>query len=109
VDLASLPATGNLGGLALALALGLLVGVQRGWAQRQDKPGSRFAGIRTFGLLGLAGGMAQSLAAPAPAFSAILLGTAAALILAGYVRASGRGDALSGTASVSWRPRSPSP
>jgi uncharacterized membrane protein (DUF4010 family) len=100
VDLASLPATGNLGGLALALALGLLVGVQRGWAQRQDKPGSRFAGIRTFGLLGLAGGMAQSLAAPAPAFSAILLGTAAALILAGYVRASGRGDALSGTASV---------
>lgn len=89
-----------LGGVALALALGLLVGVQRGWAQRQGKAGSRFAGIRTFGLLGLAGGVASVLAGPAPVLSAVLLASAAALIVAGYMRASGRGDSLSGTASI---------
>ena len=89
-----------LGGIALALALGLLVGVQRGWAQRQGKAGSRFAGIRTFGLLGLAGGVASALAGPAPVLSAVLLASAAALIVAGYLRASGRGDSLSGTASI---------
>ena len=36
-----------LGAIALALALGLLVGLQRGWAQRQGEPGTRFAGFRT--------------------------------------------------------------
>ena len=77
-----------LGGIALALALGLLVGVQRGWAQRQGKAGSRFAGIRTFGLLGLAGGVACVLAGPAPVLSALLLAATAALIVAGYLRAS---------------------
>lgn len=90
----------SLGGIALALALGLLIGVQRGWAQRQGKPGSRFAGIRTFGLLGLAGGVASLLGGPAPVLSAVLLAATAVLIVAGYLRASVSGDSLSGTASV---------
>ena len=92
---------GDLGGIALSLALGLLIGVQRGWAQRQDRPGTRFAGIRTYGLLGLAGGVAGGLAGPAPALSATILAASAALILIGYYRASARGEALSGTASIS--------
>jgi uncharacterized membrane protein YhiD involved in acid resistance len=33
--------------LGLALALGLLVGVERGWQEREAAEGSRLAGIRT--------------------------------------------------------------
>ena len=50
--------------LGLALALGLLIGVQRGWASRTDAPGSRFAGIRTHALFGLAGGIAGGFIGP---------------------------------------------
>ncbi len=42
--------------LALALALGLLVGLERGWHTRLEKAGSRVAGFRTFGIIGLLGG-----------------------------------------------------
>jgi uncharacterized membrane protein (DUF4010 family) len=48
--------------LGLALALGLLVGVERGWQERAAAEGSRIAGIRTFGLIGLLGGLWQLLA-----------------------------------------------
>jgi uncharacterized membrane protein YhiD involved in acid resistance len=37
--------------LGLALALALLVGVERGWQEREAAEGSRLAGIRTFGLI----------------------------------------------------------
>ena len=43
--------------LGLALAIGLLVGLERGWRERDAAPGSRTAGIRTFGLAGLLGGI----------------------------------------------------
>lgn len=43
--------------LGVALALGLLVGIERGWEERTAREGSRIAGIRTFGLLGLLGGL----------------------------------------------------
>jgi uncharacterized membrane protein (DUF4010 family) len=42
--------------LGLALAIGLLFGVERGWQEREAKSGSRVAGIRTFALVGLLGG-----------------------------------------------------
>ncbi len=41
---------------ALALGVGLLIGVQRGWAGRELPEGARRAGLRTFGLAGLYGG-----------------------------------------------------
>jgi uncharacterized membrane protein YhiD involved in acid resistance len=47
--------------LGLALAIGLLVGLERGWRERDAPEGSRVAGIRTFGLIGLAGGLAALL------------------------------------------------
>ena len=47
--------------LGLALALGLLVGVERGWQEREAAEGSRLAGIRTFGLIGLLGGLCELL------------------------------------------------
>jgi len=36
--------------LALALGIGLLIGLERGWRRRGATPGSRAAGIRTFAL-----------------------------------------------------------
>jgi uncharacterized membrane protein (DUF4010 family) len=44
-------------GLGLALAIGLLVGLERGWRERKGPTGSRVAGIRTYGLIGLLGGL----------------------------------------------------
>jgi uncharacterized membrane protein (DUF4010 family) len=90
----------ELAGIALALALGLLVGLQRGWAQREGKPGSRFAGIRTFSLLGLAGGVAGSLFGASEPVSTVILAAGAVLVLIGYWRASLRDGSISGTASI---------
>ena len=100
MDIVSAIDVNELGGLALALALGLLVGLQRGWARRQDEPGTRFAGFRTFGLLGLTGGVAGTLSDGSGPIATILLAATAALIVIGYCRSSTRGDTLSGTASV---------
>jgi len=47
--------------LLIALAIGLLIGIERGWSDRQEKEGSRIAGIRTFSLIGLLGGVLASL------------------------------------------------
>ncbi|WP_374450382.1 MgtC/SapB family protein [Stella sp.] len=43
--------------LAVALGIGLLVGLERGWTHREGGAGGRVAGWRTFGLIGLAGGV----------------------------------------------------
>jgi uncharacterized membrane protein (DUF4010 family) len=42
--------------LGVALAIGLLMGVERGWREREAEEGSRIAGVRTYGLFGLLGG-----------------------------------------------------
>jgi uncharacterized membrane protein (DUF4010 family) len=42
--------------VGVALAIGLLVGLERGWHDRDMAEGSRIAGIRTFGIIGLFGG-----------------------------------------------------
>lgn len=86
-------------GVGLALALGLLVGIQRGWTFRELPDGARFAGIRTYGLLGLAGGIAGVLYTHAEGPALILLAAAAVLVVAGYRRSSS-GTQVSGTASL---------
>ncbi|TIO04543.1 MgtC/SapB family protein [Mesorhizobium sp.] len=48
--------------LGLALAIGLLVGLERGWQERDAPAHSRTAGIRTFGISGLLGGVLAALA-----------------------------------------------
>lgn len=61
VAYASLRMEGDLDGLiarlGLALAIGLLVGLERGWREREEPEGSRTAGIRTYGATGLLGGI----------------------------------------------------
>ena len=47
--------------LAVALLLGALTGLQRGWAAREQKSGERVAGMRTYALVGLLGGIATLL------------------------------------------------
>jgi len=44
--------------VATALACGLLIGIERGWKLRDQKPGTRVAGVRTFTMLGLGSGIA---------------------------------------------------
>jgi uncharacterized membrane protein (DUF4010 family) len=47
--------------LGISLAIGLLIGVERGWKQRSAEDGRRIAGLRTFGLTGLAGGCSATM------------------------------------------------
>jgi uncharacterized membrane protein (DUF4010 family) len=47
--------------LGLALALGFLVGIERGWKHREAPDGARAAGIRTHAIIGLFGGLAGTL------------------------------------------------
>ena len=48
-------------GLGAALAIGLLIGLQRGWQERDLPEGGRVAGLRTFALTGLLGGVLGAL------------------------------------------------
>ncbi|HKL53259.1 MAG TPA: MgtC/SapB family protein [Wenzhouxiangellaceae bacterium] len=44
--------------LAVAVAIGLLTGIERGWKGREAEEGEREIGLRTLALLGLVGGLA---------------------------------------------------
>ncbi|MCJ8157358.1 DUF4010 domain-containing protein [Sphingomonas sp. LaA6.9] len=44
--------------MALAIAIGAVVGTERHWREREEREGQRTAGIRTFTLIGLFGGAA---------------------------------------------------
>ena len=96
-----LSATRPFHGVALALALGLLIGIERGWSQRLDADGARVAGIRTFALLGLTGGLAGEAARLAnPGLAAVIVAAASAALLIGYLRTSGRGEVSATTTIV---------
>lgn len=47
--------------LGLALGIGFLIGLERGFYFREEAPGQRSAGIRTFTLIGLLGGLSATL------------------------------------------------
>jgi uncharacterized membrane protein (DUF4010 family) len=48
--------------VALALGIGLLIGLERGWRSREAIAGSRAAGIRTFAISGFLGGIVGTIA-----------------------------------------------
>ncbi|MDX8449457.1 MgtC/SapB family protein [Mesorhizobium captivum] len=60
--------------LGVALAIGLLVGLERGWQERDAPDRSRTAGIRTFGIAGLLGGILAALAEALNAISVLVAG-----------------------------------
>ena len=80
--------TDQLARLLVPLAIGLLIGLERGWQQRRAAPGSRVAGLRTFGLFGLIGGLAGFASGVAGGWpvAAVLLLAGAALVVIGYRR-----------------------
>lgn len=69
--------------LAMALGIGFLVGVERGWRHRAAPDGSRAAGLRTHAVIGLTGGLAGALLPFVGhlGFGAITLSFAAAFIV----------------------------
>lgn len=79
--------------LGIAMALGLLVGLERGWRGREEAEGQRVAGLRTFGLIGLIGGGTGALALEfeASMAAAVLVGLVfvglSILVAVVYVRA----------------------
>ena len=83
------------------LAIGALVGLERGFKLRDVREGTRVAGVRTFTLLGLAAGIAGLLAATQPLAAAVIL-----LAMLGYLgiayapRLTAKGDATSPIAAA---------
>jgi uncharacterized membrane protein (DUF4010 family) len=74
--------------LAIAALIGLAAGLEREWSGHTSGPDARFAGLRTFFLLGLLGGIAGVLGenASATIAAALILG-GVALCVAGYAMA----------------------
>lgn len=93
--------TEQLAVLGSALAIGLLIGMERGWKAREEREGARIAGLRTFGLIGLLGGGTGMLAAQwgVALFGMVFLGVAAAFIVA-YALQRQRGGDISITSLV---------
>ncbi|MEK1887649.1 MAG: DUF4010 domain-containing protein [Phyllobacterium sp.] len=60
--------------LGLSLSIGIVIGLERGWRERDAPGGSRTAGIRTYGITGLLGGILAALAAAFQAPSVFLTG-----------------------------------
>lgn len=88
--------------LLLALGLGLLIGLERGWRQRDAHDGGRIAGIRTFGLLGLGGGLCGLAARDISVWLAVvgLAGIALAVLLAHKARLREADDDVSATTAI---------
>lgn len=90
--------------LGAALAAGLLVGIERGWNLRDEEPGMRVAGIRTFTLMGLGAGLAGLLGAQGfTVASGLILAASCVIIAIGYSRSvleNGRPDATSAIAAM---------
>jgi uncharacterized membrane protein (DUF4010 family) len=71
--------------IGTAIAAGLLIGIERGWTQRDRQSGTRVAGVRTFTLIGLGGGLAGLLGSKGqPWAAAAIVLAAAAILIIGY-------------------------
>ena len=70
--------------LGIALAIGLLIGLERGWHTRDRDEGMRVAGLRTYGMISLLGGLSGILAQQVDAFlmGFVFLGLTSVLLLA---------------------------
>ncbi len=99
-----MPTADQILALISALAVGLLIGIERGWKLREEQQGMRVAGLRTFSLLGLVAGVAGLMGTAGFAFAAGgLMAGAAAVIAIGYaktVAAGGKPDATSAVAAL---------
>ncbi len=98
----------ELTGMLIALAVGLIIGFERGWRSQnleeerhEEIDDQTVTGIRTFGLLGLAGGVVAQLAIlSTPLFLAATLLGVAALLIVGYIHTSRATGDLGATTEV---------
>lgn len=87
--------------LAVALGIGMLVGLERGWRQREAADGERAAGLRTFALSGLAGGVAAALSqAAGPWVLAAALLAHSLVMMAFPLQGARAGGSISATTTV---------
>jgi uncharacterized membrane protein (DUF4010 family) len=83
------------------LAAGALIGLERGFKLRDQKEGTRVAGVRTFSLLGLGAGIAGLISEAQPLVAAaIVFSQLAYLALAYAPRLKAKGDATSPVAAA---------
>ena len=96
--------TAQAGQLGAAFAIGLMIGLERGWKLREAEDGSRVAGIRTFSLFALVAGIAGLLAqADQNTVAGVIVAGTAAIAAIGYSRSiseSGKPDATSAVAAM---------
>jgi len=80
--------------LAVALAIGLLVGIERGWKGREADEGEREIGLRTLALIGLLGGVCGLLSDQLDGLVIGLVFIGLSILLAGVyrIKALQRGD-----------------
>lgn len=72
--------------LIVPLAIGLLIGTERGWSHRHQSDDKLIAGIRTFGLAGLLGGIAAMMASVFQFLTWVMIfGGFVLLVVAAYV------------------------
>lgn len=88
--------------LIVAALVGLAVGVEREWSGHSAGPDGRFAGIRTFTLLGVMGGFGGWFARTGqPALAAVVIGAGVLFPIAAYVATLRRsGTTTDGTTEV---------
>lgn len=90
--------------LIAAVAAGLLIGIERGWRFRASGDGARVAGLRTFTLLGAAGGFVALIVQRLGSLvGAVLLAGLVAVLIVGFerqVKISGRQDATTPVAAM---------
>ncbi len=86
--------------LGTALAIGLFVGLERGWREREVREGGRVAGLRTFALIGLMGGALSLVGQQAGVSPLVLLAAGLASVAALFAVAYRRAAADSGTVSI---------
>lgn len=83
------------------LAIGALIGLERGFKLRTQKAGTRVAGVRTFSLLGLASGIAGRIGEAQPlAAGAIIIAMLGYLAIAYAPKLRAKGDATSPVAAA---------
>ena len=81
--------------LAVATLIGAIVGLEREWSKQTRGPNDRFAGLRTFLMLGLCGGIGGVLvSASSAAAGSVIIAGGIGLTVAAYVVATSRPGAV---------------
>ncbi|MEP7131090.1 MAG: MgtC/SapB family protein [Sphingomicrobium sp.] len=89
-------------GVGTALACGLLIGIERGWNLKEQKPGTRVAGVRTFTILGLGGGIAGLIGVLGQPLVAatLIVGAVATMVIAYAPGLKNKHDSTSAVAAI---------